>query len=127
MRRSLSSSQRTRSVALLVQEGDERGLEVEPARPHHPLELARRAREQQLAVGEHEHACGVAVGLLDVVRGVDDRGPLASQPQDELPEALALARVEGGARLVEQQYVGRGEQPYRDVYALAVAAREHAH
>ena len=70
---------------------------------------------------------GVAVGLLDVVRGVDDGRALAREAQDELPQARALARIERGARLVEQQHLGLGEQADRDVHALAVAARERAH
>ena len=68
------------------------------------LQLARRPAEQQLAVGQHEHALGVALGLLDVVGGVDD-GRAAPRPgEHELPHALALARVERGAGLVEQQH-----------------------
>ena len=39
----------------------------------------RGADEQQLAVGEHEHAVGVALGLTDVVGRVDHRGPSAAR------------------------------------------------
>ena len=53
--------------------------------------------------------------------------PSPASREDELPQALALARVERRARLVEQQHVGLGEQADRDVHALAVAARERAH
>src|SRR2546423_1650304 len=107
MRRSLANSQRTAasSVAPLPEEGDERGLEVgRLALADRVLELARRAGEQQLAVRQHEQAVRVAVRLLDVVGRVHDRRPGLRAREDELPQALALARVEGGARLVEQQH-----------------------
>ena len=77
MRRSLSSSQRT-SVAPLVQELDEGLLEVEPGRAGGLLELARRAVEHALPVGQHDQLVGVAVGLRDVVGRVDDRRALAA-------------------------------------------------
>src|SRR5690349_21582564 len=64
---SLSSSQRTveELVAALVQEGHECGLEVEVAvaRADRALQVPRRAGEQQLAVGQHQHTVGVALGL----------------------------------------------------------------
>ena len=50
--------------------------------------------------------------------------PRPGEPEHELPQALALARVEAGRRLVEQQHRGLGEQPDRDVDPLLVAARE---
>ena len=89
-------------------------------------QLARRAVEDALAVGQHDQLVGVAVGLRDVVGRVDDGRALAGEAQDELPQALALARVEAGAGLVEEQHVGFGEQADRDVHALAVAARQRA-
>ena len=46
------------------------------------------------------------------------------EPADELPQPLALAGVERRGRLVQQQHGRVGEQPERDVHALAVAARE---
>src|SRR2546425_10700634 len=103
MRRSLASSQRiVELVPALVQELHERGLEVAPvALPDEPLELARRAREQPLPVREHHELVRVAVGLLDVVRRVDDPGPGGGSTEDELPQARALARVERRAPLVE--------------------------
>src|SRR3954452_13648309 len=61
-----------------------------------------RPLEQQLAVGEDEDAVGVALGLPHVMRGEDDRRAGACQRADELPQALALARVERRRRLVEQ-------------------------
>ena len=56
----------------LAQELDEAASKSRPARADHLLELARRAGEEQLAVGEHDDAVGVALGLLHVVGRVDD-------------------------------------------------------
>ena len=88
------------------------------------MELGRRAVEDPLAVGEDEQAVAVALGLEQVVGRVDHRRPGAGEAEDELPEPLALARVEPGRGLVEQQHRGRGEQADRDVDPLLVAARE---
>ncbi len=85
-------------------------------------QLGRRAAEQQLAVGEDQHPVGVPLGLADVVGRIDDGGALGDAPEDELPQALALTRVERRARLVEQQQLRVREQPDRDVDALAVAS-----
>ena len=77
----------------LVQELDECLLEVEPRRAGGLLEVARRSAEHALPVCEHDQLAGVAVGLLDVVGRVDDRRSLAREPQDELPQPRALARI----------------------------------
>ena len=52
--------------------------------------------------------------------------PPRGEAEDELPQALALARVQRRGRLVEQQHRRVGEQADRDVHPLAVAARERA-
>ena len=55
----MTSSQRMGlrcSVAALVQEVHERGLEVPWSATDRALELGRGAGEEQLAVDEHEHA-----------------------------------------------------------------------
>ena len=88
------------------------------------MQLVGRAVEDPLAVGEHQQAVAVALGLEQVVGREDHRRAAAGQGQHELPEALALARVEAGRGLVEQQHGGRREQPDRDVHPLLVTARE---
>src|SRR4051812_13117713 len=99
MRASFWSSQRiSGSVPPLPQEADERALEVDAPGAG---QLARRAREEQLAVGEHEDSVGPALGLAHVVGGEDHAGALAREPRDPLPQPLALARVQRGGRLVE--------------------------
>src|SRR5205085_11144524 len=86
IRRAFRSSQRIALVAPLVQERDEGGLEVPPARAaDHLLERPRRAGEQALPVGEHYHLAGVPLGLLHHVRGVHDGRAGGGQPQHELP------------------------------------------
>ena len=76
-------------MAPVVEEADERGLEVGGRRAAAGLglQLGRRAGEQQLAVGEHEDAVGVALGLADVDaavrRALEDTG-LAERAGDEL-------------------------------------------
>ncbi len=88
------------------------------------MQLGRGAVEDHLAIGQHQLAIAVALGLAEVVGRVDHRRAGAGEPVHELPEALALARVEPGRRLVEQQHGGRREQSDRDVHPLLVATRE---
>src|SRR4051794_3541741 len=124
--RSLISSQRI-SVAFLPQERDEGRFEVERralVALDRPLELARRPHEEKLAVRDHADLVRVPVGLLHVVGRVDDCRAAAGQLEDELPQLLALARIERGARLVQQEHVRLREQPDRDVHPLPVAAGE---
>ena len=66
-------------MAALVQEAHERRLEVARVAADGLLELGRRAGEQQLAVDQHEHAVGVALGLGDVVGREDDGRPAAGE------------------------------------------------
>jgi len=94
-------------VAAPVEELDEGLLEVEAGGADLLLEIARGAVEEQLAVGEDDQLARVAVGLLDVVRGVDDRGALAREPEDELPQTRALARVANA--LLEKETLDRVE------------------
>src|SRR5918999_3817087 len=114
MRRSLSSSQRMWLVAPLVEVLHERLLEVQAGGAGGVLELARGAVEDALAVRQHDQPVGVAIRLLDVVGRVDHGRALAREAQDELPEALALARVERGARLLPPQGVRLPQQADRD-------------
>ncbi len=86
------------------------------------VQLGGRAVEEALAVGEDEQAAAVALGLGDVVGREDDARAALGEAEDELPEALALARVEPGRGLVEQQHGRLGEQADRDVDPLLVAA-----
>ena len=50
------------------------------------------------------------VGLLEVLRGEEDRRALAVERRDLLPDRLAADRVEAGRRLVEKQHLGLVDQ-----------------
>ena len=91
---------------------------------HGRVQLAGGAVEERLAVGQDQQSLAVALRLGDVVGGEDHGRAAAREIEDELPEALALARVEARARLVEQQDRGPGQQPEGDVDPLLVSARQ---
>src|SRR5436190_20253942 len=115
------------SVSPGLEEPDERLLEILALGGlRRALELLRGAVEEQVAVGEHDDAVAVALGLGYVVRAEDDARPALGQRVDEAPQALALARVQRARGLVEQQHRRIGEQTDRDVHALAVATRQRA-
>src|SRR5204863_5527343 len=128
MRRSFWSSQRISAPAALVaafpEEPHERRLEVALALALRGVQLGRRPGEDEVTVGQHEHAVGPAFGLGDVVRAEDDRRAGLREARDPVPQTLALARVQRRARLVEQQDRRVGDEPYRDVHPLPVAARQ---
>ena len=88
------------------------------------MQLDGAAVKERLAVGKHEQSLAVAVGLGKVVSCKQDRGPAARQIEHELPEPLALAGIESGRGLIEQQHGRFGQQPDRDVDPLLVAPRE---
>src|SRR6188472_2450051 len=116
-------------MAPVVEEGDEGGLEIAAGRlrrlaAHDLTQLLRRTVEERLAIGEHEQAAAVALRLLDVVGGEDDRRTPLGEGSDELPEPRPLPRVESDARLVEQQGNRARQQADGDVDPLLVAARE---
>src|SRR4051794_41417283 len=118
MRRSFWSSQRISAPAALVaafpEEPHERRLEVALALALRRVQLGRRPGEDEVTVGQHEHAIGPALGLGDVVRAEDDRRAGPREARDPVPQTLALARVQRRARLVEQQdRRGRGGAPPR--------------
>ena len=68
------------------------------------LQLGRRAVRDGAPVVEHDDVVGELVGLFEVLRGEDDRGALAHEVAQHLPELGAAARVETGRRLVEEQH-----------------------
>ena len=88
------------------------------------LELVGRAGGDGAAVVEHDDVVGQAVGLLEVLRREDQRGALADELAQHLPEVLAAARVEARRRLVEEQHAGRGHQAGGEVEPPAHAAGE---
>ena len=58
--------------------------------------------------------------LLEILRGEDDRSALVSQSGRGLPEPPALAGIERGRGLVQQQHARIPEQREGDVHALPI-------
>jgi hypothetical protein len=65
--------------------------------------------------------------LRELVRGDEDRPPLAVLRDDEVPHLLDPDRIEARYGFVEEEEVGVGEQRARDAELLEHAARELAH
>src|SRR5581483_4742638 len=74
----------------------------------------------QPAVGELERAARAAFELFPVVRGDEHGASVAGDAARDLPDALALRRVERCSRLVEEQHARIGEQCERHVEPLPV-------
>jgi hypothetical protein len=69
------------------------------------------------AVGEH-------VGLLEVLRGEEDRDAVvAGQPRDLVPQGAAALHVEAGGRLVEEEDARVVDERQREVEPPPHAAR----
>ena len=79
------------------------------------LELAGRALGDHLAVVDHGDPVGELVGLVEVLRAEQDRGPLGDQRADDVPDLVARARVEPGRRLVEEHQLRRDDDARGDV------------
>jgi hypothetical protein len=88
------------------------------------LELGRRALGDDLAVIDDEDAIAERVGLLEVVRGEQDRRPALAQAADVVPEVRAGLRIEPRRRLVEEHELGVVHEAEGDVEAAALAAGE---
>ena len=91
------------------------------------LQLGRRAVRDGPAVVEHDDVVGELVGLLEVLRREDDRGAVAHEVAQHVPQVVAAARVEPGGRLVEEQHLGRGDEARGEVEPPAHAAGERLH
>ena len=82
---------------------------------HLLLELVGRARRDDRAVVDDQDPVAERVGLVEVVRGEEDRRPASSRSAaDVLPQVGPRLRVEPGGRLVEEdQLRARGRGPSR--------------
>jgi hypothetical protein len=75
-----------------------------------------RPLDHDPAVADDRDALGEAVGLLEVMRGEQDRQPLAlGEPLELLPHRRARLRVEAGRRLVEKEDARAVHEAKRDV------------
>jgi hypothetical protein len=86
------------------------------------LELVRRPFGDHRAVVDDDDAVGQGVGLVEVLRGQQDRGPVTGQRPDDVPHPLAGCGVQPGRRLVEEQYRRPRHQRCRQVEPAAHAA-----
>ena len=87
------------------------------------LELVGRALGDHAAAVDDGDEVGEAVGLVEVLRGQQDRRALGHQALDRRPHLEAAARVEAGRRLVEEEHGRAGDERGAQVEAPAHAAR----
>jgi hypothetical protein len=91
------------------------------------LELVGAAGGDHPAAVEHRDPVGQPVGLLQVLRGEEDRHPGPDQLADDVPDRLPAARVQPGGRLVQEQHLRPGDQAHGQVHLAAHAAGEGLH
>jgi hypothetical protein len=90
-------------------------------------ELGRSPGGNGASVRHDQDRVREALGLLDVVRGHEDRGSLGPQRVDQRPELLAHLRVEPDRRLVEEDKTRTVHEGAGDQQAPAHAAGELVH
>jgi hypothetical protein len=73
-------------------------------------------------VVDDRHAVAQRVGLLQVVRGQEDRGAGLAQAPDLVPHPSPALGVEPGGRLVKEEQFGQVHQPDGHVEAALLAA-----
>ena len=89
------------------------------------LELRRRALAHDHAVVDDRQPVAELVGLLEVLRGEEDRRAAAVDAPHLVPHGQPARGVEPGGRLVEEQHLGlvheRGREVEPPLHAAAVA------
>ena len=70
----------------------------------------------------HDDPVGQFVGLVEVLRGEEQRRPRRDQVPDDVPHPDATGRVESGGRFVEEEDGRAGDQAGREVEASTHAA-----
>src|SRR5205807_350323 len=99
--------------------------EADVAAGDEALQLVPGALGDQLAVVQYGDAVGELVGLLQVLRGQEDRDAVVGdQAADDLPHGAAAARVQAGGRLVEEDDAGVSDQGHGEVEPAPHAAGE---
>ena len=77
----------------------------------------------ELSVMHDRHAVGQALGLVEVVRGHEDRhGVARSQLGDHVEQLMPDARVKTDGRLIEEQHLRPGNERARDFQPPALPA-----
>jgi hypothetical protein len=87
------------------------------------LELTGRALGDDAAAVDDGDPVGELVGLLQVLRAEQDRGPPGDQGPGDLPDLPARPRVQAGGRLVEEHHLRGDDDARRDVQPPPHAAR----
>ena len=86
------------------------------------LEFRGAALGDDAAVVEDRDPAGELIGLLQVLRGEEDRDATRNQVADDLPHGPAAARIEPGGRLVEEDQPRLADQGHREVEPAPHAA-----
>src|SRR6185312_11422678 len=104
------------------------GAVFSPAHDRHArirtADLVDAADVDELAPGDHPGAVAELGGLVEVVRGEQDRRSLALEQADEVPEVATGLGVESRGGLVEEQQLGPSDDAERHIHPAALAARE---
>ena len=86
------------------------------------LQLRGRVLGDDEPARDDPDAVGELVGLLEVLRGQEDRGALVLEAADLVPEGDPAHRVQARGGLVEEEHLGLVDERHREVQAAAHAA-----
>ena len=118
-----SSCSAIRAVAAEVLAGDQLQLQGASGR-RDDLSSSERALGDLDAAVDDRDPVGELVGLVEVLRGQQDRAAVADELADGVPHLTAGARVEAGGRLVEEDQRRPGDQAGGQVEPATHAAGE---
>ena len=62
------------------------------------------------AAVDHADLVGEGIGLLEVLRREQHRGPVVHQVPDDVPHVLPLRGVEAGRRLIQKDHRGSSDE-----------------
>ena len=79
------------------------------------------------AAVEHDDVVGQAIGLLEVLRGQQQRRAVAHELAEQVPQLDAAAGIEARGRLVEEEHGRRRDEAGGEVEPAAHAAGERPH
>ena len=91
------------------------------------LQAGRGAARDDAAAVDHDEVVGELVGLLQVLRGEQHGDAVGGEAADLVPHLVAVARVEAGGGLVEEQHVGAADEADGEVEPPPHAAGVGAH
>jgi hypothetical protein len=89
-------------------------------------DLVEPADRHEAPARDHRGPVAQLGGLVEVVRGEEDRRALGLELADQVPEAVPGLGVEARGRLVEEEELGAADDPEGHVHPPALAARERA-